>query len=77
MTYFADENNIKICECGHARFMHQKIEAPIEVQVAVAVQTVKENAILQRLRENLIPREYVDISQSQDFVSSDQSSYAV
>ena len=50
---------------------------PIEVQVALAVQAVKENAITQRLSENFIPSEYVDISQSQEFVSSDQSSNSV
>ena len=41
------------------------------------MQAVKENAITQRLSENLIPREYVNISQSQEFVSSDQSSNSV
>ena len=72
VTYFVDENNIKFCLCGHARFMHE-VEVPVEVQV----QTVIENAITQRLRENLIPREYVDIGQSEDFVSSDHSSNSV
>ena len=41
------------------------------------MQAVKENAITQRLSENLIPREYMGISQSQEFVSSDQSSNSV
>ena len=61
MLFFVDESNLKLCEFGHARFMHQTFEVPIEVQVASAVQAVKENPILQGLRESLIPREYVNI----------------
>ena len=68
-NFFADPTKMFVCLCGHKINDHK---VPIEVQI----QAVKENAITQRLRENLIPREYVDISQSQDFVSSDRTSYA-
>ena len=71
MSYSILESHVQ--RCGHKINDHK---VPIEVQVAVAVQTVKENAILQGLRENLMPKQILGKRQRDDFVTPDRTSYA-